>query len=88
MPYIYFNFAPGSPVYIKDGKCDEICSTHAYILLTVKTFFRKKNVNYYRLSNGNVYCESSLISPAIYYYIATAAREQYEACLEKTLEGL
>ena len=88
MPYVYFQYKTGDEIYVKKCSPGEICPSHAYILLTIATFFRERNVNYYRLSDGSVFDEGSLLSSYDYQTLLLTEKEEISNCLEDALAHL
>jgi hypothetical protein len=88
MPYIQFQYKCGDQVYVGRYVRNATCHLPAYILLTVKTFFRKDNANYYRLSDGKVFDEKSLLDIGTYKMLLAWDKEQLRQCIEQRLANL
>jgi hypothetical protein len=88
MATISFAFIPGDKVYVKHHRINEVCAPHAYALLTVHTFFRYHNCNYYKLENNKIYREDLLLTSAGYMAsLALDAAEELK-CLNRLLANL
>jgi hypothetical protein len=88
MPTISFAFVPGDIVYVKKHRLNKVCAPHVYVQMTIKTFFRRHNCNYYRLEDNKFYREDFLLSPAD--YLASLAIDNTESlkCLNRLLANL
>jgi hypothetical protein len=88
MATISFAFIPGDIVYVKKHRLNEVCAPHAYIQMTIETFFRFHNCNYYRLNDNKFYREDFLLSLTDYQSSLAADDAQSIKCLNRLLENL
>jgi hypothetical protein len=85
MPYIKFQFQPGDKVYVGRYVDNVICPITSYRSFVVKTFFRLRNTNFYRLNDGRVFDEFSLIDEPTYQSLLIAEAAQSLDCLQQAL---
>lgn len=88
MPTISFAFVPDDIVYIKKDRLDKVCARHAYVRMSVKTFARWHNCNYYRLGDDEFYREDDLLSEVDYLASLAADDSKSLECLNRLLDNL
>lgn len=88
MPTISFAFVPGDIVYLKKDRPEKVCARHAYVQMTIKTFSRFHNCNYYRLDDDIVYREDSLLSESGYQTSLAIDDSKSLECLNRLLDNL